>query len=225
LCILTKFEIAETFSHPAWNAIGARIKGPAGLEFIAWSCWLDYRCYLPDYWHANPDASPADLLACETTHSARATQTHAILARLKKLRHLDGPLPLLVGGDWNCPSHLDYGKETHRLHRNLTLPLPSSLAFEQAGLTDTFRTLHPSPLATPGATWSPLYRTEPKTRKPMPMDRIDRLYLRASGLKPVSATLYPQRLESAAIRRAKRQFPSDHAAVLTVLRRAPVAAP
>lgn len=223
MCILTKFEIAETFSHSAWNAIGARIKAP-GLEVIAWSCWLDYRAYLPDFWQANPDASPADLLACETTHSDRAKQTQAILARLKKLRHLDGPLPLLVGGDWNCPSHLDYGTETRRLHRNLTLPLPSSLALEQAGFMDTFRTLHPSALKTPGATWSPLYRTEAKTRKPMPMDRIDRLYLRASGLKPVSATVYPQRLESAAIRRAKRLFPSDHAAVLTVLRSAPVAA-
>lgn len=220
LCILTKFEITETFSHSGWDAIGARIKAP-GLDFIAWSCWLDYRSYLPDYWHGKPDASLADLLACETTGSARSKQTLAIIARLKQLRQLGGPLPLLVGGDWNCPSHLDYGADTQRLHRNLILPLPSSLALEQAGLTDTFRAVHPSALKTPGVTWSPLYRTEPKTHKPMPMDRIDRLYLRATQLKPVSAITYPLQLESARIPRPQRQFPSDHSAVLTVLRQVP----
>lgn len=223
LCILTKFEIAETFLHPAWNAIGARIKAP-GMEFIAWSCWLDYRSYLPDYWHGKPAASVGELLACETTHSKRFEQTQAILERLKKLRHLDGRLPLLVGGDWNCPSHLDYGTETRHLHRNLTLPLPSSLAFERAGFTDTFRAVHPSVLKTPGVTWSPLYRTEPVTRKSLPMDRIDRLYLRAARLKAISATTYPQHLESVRIQRDKRQFPSDHAAVLTVLRPVPARA-
>jgi endonuclease/exonuclease/phosphatase family metal-dependent hydrolase len=223
LCILTKFEIAETFSHPDWNAIGARIKAP-GLEFIAWSCWLDYHCYLPDYWHAKPDASPAELLACETIHSERAKQTHALIARLKKLRHLDGSLPLLVGGDWNSPSHLDYGAETQHLHRKLTLSLPSSLALEQAGFTDTFRAIHPSALKTPGSTWSPLYRMEPHTRKPLPMDRIDRLYLRASRLKPISAKTFPQHLEGTRVRHAQRLFPSDHAAVLTVLRQVPAAA-
>jgi len=220
LCILTKFEIAETFSHSGWDAIGARIKAP-GLDFIAWSCWLDYRSYLPDYWHAKPDASLADLLACETTGSARSKQTLAIIARLKQLRQLGGPLPLLVGGDWNCPSHLDYGADTQRLHRNLILPLPSSLALEQAGLTDTFRAVHPSALKTPGVTWSPLYRTEPKTHRPMPMDRIDRLYLSATRLKAVSAITYPLQLESARIPRPQRLFPSDHSAVLTVLRQVP----
>lgn len=217
LCILTKFEIAETFSHSNWSAIGARIKAP-GLEFIAWSCWLDHQCYLPDYWRANPDASLADLLACETTHSKRVKQTLALIARLNAYRHLDGRVPLLVGGDWNCPSHLDYGAESHSLHHNQSLPLPSSLALEQVGFTDTFRTVHPSVLKTPGITWSPLYRTEPKTHKPLPMDRIDRLYLRATQLKPISATTYPQQLENPRIHHAQRQFPSDHAAVLTVLR-------
>lgn len=220
LCILTKFRIAETFSHADWDAIGARIKTP-DLEFIAWSCWLDYRCYLPDYWRGHPDASAADLIACETTRSDRASQTLSLLARLKKLRQVDGPLPLLVGGDWNCPSHLDHGADTRHLHHNLILPLPSSIAFEQAGFTDTFRAVYPSAVKTPGVTWSPLYRTEPKTRKPLPMDRIDRLYLRAGNLKVVGATVYPQRPEDARIRRAQRQFPSDHGAVLTVLRQVP----
>jgi len=224
ICILTKFEIVQTFSVAGWYAIGARIKAP-GLEFFAWSCWSDYHSYLPDYWRANPDASPRELLACETAHSERARQTQAIIDRLKKLRQLDGPLPLLVGGDWNCPSHLDYCAETRNLHRNLILPLPSSLAFEQAGFTDAFRAVYPSALKTPGITWSPLYRTEPKTHKPLPLDRIDRLYLRANDLKPISATVYPLQLESTAIRRARRQFPSDHGAVLAVLRQVPHATP
>ena len=221
LCILTKFPILKTFTHTAWNGVGARIKTP-DIECVVWSCWIDSESYLPDFWHAHPDSTAEELLACETTHSARFKQIQTILARLKKLKHLDDRVPLLVGGDWNCPSHLDYGPDTRKLHRGLTLRLPCSLAFEQAGLMDTFRAIYPSALKTPGETWSPLYRWEPKTRKPMPMDRIDRLYLRGPQLRPVSAIVYPKKLENPKLHPAKRQFPSDHSAVLTVLRPVPM---
>jgi endonuclease/exonuclease/phosphatase family metal-dependent hydrolase len=213
LCILTKFEIVKTFKHEAWHGIGAHIRTPQG-DLLAWSCWIDHRAYLPDYLTENPRASLAELLACETTDSDRAKQTAALLARLKRLGHLDSPLPLLVGGDWNSPSHLDYGPDTRHLHRGHVIPLPSSLAFEQAGFTDTFRQVHPSALKKPGMTWTPIGRTNPKTRQPVALDRIDRLYLRG-GLRPVTATTLPNPLEKDTIRKADRAFPSDHCAVLT----------
>jgi endonuclease/exonuclease/phosphatase family metal-dependent hydrolase len=213
LCILTKFEITKTFKHEDWHGIGAHIHTPKG-DLLAWSCWIDYRAYLPDYLTANPDATLAELLALETTGSDRAKQTTALLKRLKKLGHLDSPLPLLVGGDWNSPSHLDYGPDTKHLHRGHVIPLPSSLAFEQAGFIDTFRQVHRSALKTPGMTWTPIGRTNPKTRKPVALDRIDRLYLRGN-LRPVTATTLPTPLENDRIRKANRTFPSDHCAVLT----------
>ncbi len=214
LCILTKFPILKTFRHEGWHGIGARFGAPGG-DVIAWSCWIDHRAYLPDYLTDHPAATLAELLACETQNSDRVKDTAALIARLRTLGHLASPLPLLVGGDWNSPSHLDYGPDTRQLHRGHVIPMPSSLIFEQAGFSDTFRQLHRSALKTPGMTWTPIGRTNPRTRQPVALDRIDRLYLRGNGLRPVAATTLPAVLEKDSIRKANRTFPSDHCAVLT----------
>jgi hypothetical protein len=216
LCILSRFPIAATFNHHPWHGIGARIQAPGG-DLLAWSCWIDHRAYLPDHLTAHPDATLAELLALETQQSDRTRQTAALLARLKRLGHLDSPLPLLVGGDWNSPSHLDYGADTSHLHRGHIIPIPCSLAFSHAGFADTFRVVHPSALKEPGITWTPIGRTRGKARTPVALDRIDRLYLRGNTLRPVAATTLPSVFENDAIKRADRIFPSDHCAVLTTL--------
>lgn len=213
LCILSRFPIAETFKHEPGHGIGARIQAPGG-DILAWSCWIDYRAYLPDYLTENPAATLDQLLALETQASERVRQTTALLARLKRLGQLGSTLPLLVGGDWNSPSHLDYGPDTKHLHRGHVIPMPCSLAFAQAGFTDTFRTVHPSALKQPGITWTPIGRTRGNPRKPVALDRIDRLYLRGPGLRPVAATTLPAVFERDSIKRAARTFPSDHCAVL-----------
>ncbi|MCF7675479.1 MAG: hypothetical protein K9N23_20670 [Akkermansiaceae bacterium] len=214
LCILSRFSIAETFNHEPWHGIGARIQAPGG-DILAWSCWIDYLAYLPDHLTENPAATLAELLALENQESDRVRQTTALLTRLKRLGQLDSPLPLLVGGDWNSPSHLDYGPDTKHLHCGHVIPMPCSLAFAAAGFTDTFRTVHPSALKQPGITWTPIGRTRGKPRQPVALDRIDRLYLRGPGLRPVAATTLPAVFERDSIKRAARTFPSDHCAVLT----------
>lgn len=210
LCILTKHEISETFTHEPWHGLGVRVKTAQGFEFLAWSCWIDYRAYVPYFLRDNPNATLEQVLKCETKDSNRVAQTEALLARLKELGHLESKLPLLVGGDWNSPSHLDYTESTKDRHRGLVIPFPSSLAFEKAGFTDTFRTVYPDPVKNEGNTWSPLSMKGPQ-------DRIDRLYLRAKDIKAASAKTLPENLEDEAIPQKERQFPSDHAAVLTRL--------
>lgn len=216
LCILTKHKILETFSHEPWHGIGARVATPTG-EVLAWSCWIDYRSYLPYHQAKHPEATVEELLDCERKHSGREKQTMALIKHLEELGHLDAKVPLLVGGDWNSPSHLDYGENTKHLHQDRVIPIPTSLALMKAGLRDTFRKVHPDPIKMPGVTWSPLIRKDSKTGKPSPLDRIDRLYLKATSLRPTQAITLPKALEDEAIPKAKRQFPSDHGAVLTVL--------
>lgn len=215
LCILTRFPIVKTFQHEPWLAIGARIRTPSG-DLHAWSCWIDHRSYLPDYLTDNPQASLEELLACETEKSDRLRQARSIINRLRWLGHLNGKVPLLVGGDWNSPSHLDCGPDTRHLRRGHVIPMPVSLALQKEGLVDTFRTVHPSAAKTRGITWSPVYRIHPISRKPVAHDRIDRLYTRGTGLRPLRAVTLPQVPEKPTIRKAKRMFPSDHCAVLTV---------
>ena len=134
--------------------------------------------------------------------------------------HPKGNVPLLVGGDWNCPSHLDWTAETAKVFRfRRALDLPVSRAMAAAGFVDAFRVVHPDPVQVAGITWSPLYRGS--VEKPVPANRIDRLYVNAAesaaALVPIAATVIPRRLEDSSVPAAERVFPSDHGGVVVDL--------
>ncbi len=216
LCILTRFEIVETMMHEPWHLVGATLRDDQGREFNACSIWIDYRAYTPYALRDDPMISDDDLLRCESEGSGRLNETRSILAFLKERGWLDAERPLLVGGDWNCPSHLDWTEHTQLVFRfRRDLPLPVSGAMRDAGFDDTYRVVHPDPVREPGVTWSPLYLGTPE--KPETADRIDRIYLRQGGapaLRAVGATVLPRVHEDASIPEAQRVFPSDHAAVV-----------
>ena len=230
LCILTPYDIAETFAHEPWHGVGARLGDESGRPFIAWSIWLDYRAYITYELRDDPDMSDADVIALESVGSDRLPQATRIIARLKALGQLDSPIPVLVGGDWNTPSHLDWTLDTSRVYkRRRNLPLPVSLAMKDAGFTDTYRIVEPNPVQSPGLTWSPMFRMSGE--KDQGFERIDRIYLKdpvfggsdgseqdqpaaAATLQPRRAAVYPLVWESDEIPVLERSFPSDHGAVL-----------
>ncbi|MEQ8762889.1 MAG: endonuclease/exonuclease/phosphatase family protein [Planctomycetota bacterium] len=220
LCVLTRFEIEEKRFHEPWHGVGALVKDEAERRALVYSTWIDWRAYLPYALRDDPDQSDAKLLANETEGSDRVKQAAALLEHLRESKALEGEYPLLVGGDWNCPSHLDWTEDAARLFRyRLALPLPVSRMMAEAGFQDTFRAVHPDPTRTPGITWTPLDRGTPEA--PTPADRIDRLYLRnpAQGkkLRPKKAHVLPRTLEPMTIPAKNRQFPSDHGAVIVDL--------
>ena len=126
---------------------------------------------------------------------------------------------VLVGGDFNTPSHLDWTLDTARVYKHRReLGLPVSLAFERDGFVDQFRAVYPNPVQHPGITWSPMYRTA--SDGDQGFERIDRLYLHEDGadqVRAVSASVLPEVWEDDAIPANKRVFPSDHGAVLIEL--------
>lgn len=231
LCILSRFEFTERWTHEPWHAVGARLVDDRGRDFIAWNIWIDYRDNITRKLRDVPDISDADLLESEFVRSQRLPQAQRIVARIEALGHLDLSVPVLVGGDWNTPSHLDWTLDTARVYkRRRPLDLPVSVAMAEAGFIDTFRTVHPNPVQRPGITWSPMFRTQGE--KEQGFERIDRLYLhepdaakdRVDGgqggwkLEPVAGHVYPIVWEDDAIPVPDRQFPSDHGAVLIELK-------
>ena len=239
LCILTRFEIAERFTHEPWHAVGARLVDDRGRDFLAWSIWIDYRDYITTKLRDTPDITDGDLLESEFVRSQRLPQAQRIIAQLETLGHLDLSIPLLVGGDWNTPSHLDWTLDTSRVYkRRRALDLPVSLAMADAGFVDSFRTVHPNPVQRPGITWSPMYRTS--GGEDQGFERIDRLYIHRPDaandgegdgegdgeagdktrwkLEAVAGHVYPVAWEDHTIPVSERQFPSDHGAVLMELR-------
>ncbi|MGD2016747.1 MAG: endonuclease/exonuclease/phosphatase family protein [Planctomycetota bacterium] len=218
LCVLTPLEIEERYFHAAWHGVGARLVDGEGRRLDVYSTWIDYRAYLPYALRDDPTLDDAALLRCETEGSGRFEQATALLQHLEGTGRLDGSVPLLVGGDWNCPSHLDWTPDTARAFRfKRALDLPVSRSMQAAGFLDTFREVHPDPLRRPGFTWTPMVRGT--VDEPTPLDRIDRLYRRPAAegeleLVPVAARVLPDRHEPAEQPRTARAFPSDHGAVV-----------
>lgn len=113
-------------------------------------------------------------------------------------------MPVIVGGDFNSGSHLDWTAAAARLpnHQDRVVAWPVSIAMEQAGFLDTFRVAHPDPTKVPGWTWSPEF---PDSHQ----DRIDYVYIHGEHWSVQDAEI---------LNSHPRGWPSDHAASLAVLR-------
>jgi hypothetical protein len=68
-----------------------------------------------------------------------------------------GGIPVFLGGDFNSPSHLDWTPEVDAVREEVRYPVPwpVSLALTDAGFSDSYRAVHPDPVAKPGFTWTP----------------------------------------------------------------------
>ena len=223
LCVLTPMELKTTFFHHEWHGVGALLRDSHQRELLVWSIWIDYRAFLGYELRDNPTMSDETLLAAEDVRSNRLQQATAIIAHLEGAGHLVADIPLLVGGDWNTPSHLDWTKDTASIYKQRRdLALPVSTAIHDAGFMDTFRTVYPNPVQHPGITWSPMFRGPASGDEGTPQyfDRIDRLYLKNSNvddgwsLPPVAGKVLPLVWEDDSIPIKQRTFPSDHGALL-----------
>lgn len=128
--------------------------------------------------------------------------------------------PVLLVGDFNAPSHLDWTAAAAPLHGGHgPVDWPVSRAVERAGLRDSYREAHPDQVECPGTTWSPVHpEHEDGSGRPEPQDRIDYV-LHAGGRLTVldSTTLATGRIAPRPYV-AANEWPSDHAAVVTTFR-------
>lgn len=224
LCVLSPSEYDAIFFHHPWHGVGVQISDDLGRSFQAWSIWLDWRANLANRLRDEPEISDEALIALESGDSDRLPQTHALLEAVNATAIGAEDMPILLGGDFNTPSHLDWTEDTERIFRfRRALDLPVSQAVLASGFVDAFRQVHPNPVNAPGITWTPLFRG-PSENKPATFDRIDRLYVRnpvhpvAWRLEPIRAATLPHRWEADSVPVRERTFPSDHGAVILDLR-------
>jgi endonuclease/exonuclease/phosphatase family metal-dependent hydrolase len=139
-------------------------------------------------------------------------------------------IPVVVAGDFNCVSHLDYTPETKKKGLNFgrILPVEVSKAMEKYGFTDTYRYTNPEITEkTLGHTWTTVgpgfvyvedkgfvpAKNDPKPEFRGLFARIDFIYFTGGHIKPVSSRTiihYDSNRD-----RSFPEFPSDHGAVLT----------
>ena len=141
--------------------------------------WLHY---LPDYMKSvnEGEISAEELIAAEG--ETRFAEVSSILKEMKP--HLDREkyAGIIMSGDFNSGSHLDWIPLTQNIHENYVVAWPESKAMLAAGFTDSFRELHINPAMDPGYTWTP--RAATSSNKYGMRDRIDYIYYQGKTCRP-----------------------------------------
>ncbi|MBX3323065.1 MAG: endonuclease/exonuclease/phosphatase family protein [Phycisphaeraceae bacterium] len=208
--ILSRHEILETTPH-RW---GARLDAPGLGPLWVFNVHFPAAPYQPyqlagiDYHDGRLIATPAEAIT-----EARLARGEPALRCLRELRPaLATGAPVILAGDFNEPSHLDWTPEAAAAAvRTHAVDWPTTRLFSDAGLLDAFRTLWPDPLARPGQTWTP----RPEAREVH--DRID-LVLASPALRPTEAQVLGETGPMSDV--ALDPWPSDHRAVRVIFDRA-----
>lgn len=205
LSIMSRFPILETVkAFRPFNFGGAKLDLGGGQELLFLDTWLHY---LPNYLKAAKEGkmSAEELVAAEG--ETRHAEIKQILAEIRPLLKEVGTRPVIMSGDFNSGSHLDWTPATKDLHAGHAIEWPVSKAMTQVGFVDSYRELHLNPLLDLGLTWTP--RAATSSDKYGLRDRIDYIYYMGEQLVPI---------ESKVIDYHPIMFPSDHAGVLTVFK-------
>jgi hypothetical protein len=202
LGIISAYPIGDVTPPTATVPAAAVTIDVNGQHVRVWVTHLDESDYGPE--RACLDGA-TDLAAHEAT-TTRAAQAAAVAAAMGSDIAGASSTPVLMLGDLASPSAADWTTATSASHCNAgAVSWPAPAAFTGAGLTDSYRAAYADPAAHPGDTWSPLVTSTPDGR-PEPQDRID--YVDYAGpLQVLGAESYAT---------APAEWPSDHAAAITL---------
>jgi len=209
VAIISKYQILKRYFNNAW-AVGTLIKvNDSSIKKIyIWNCHLSSSPYGVSYAHQGYPIK--EILDKE---EVRVFEIKDIVSDIKDQLNNSDNIPVILMGDFNCPSHLDWIKKTKNSHYGYVIKWPVSLILEKVGMKDSFRLIYPDPSINPGNTWSPIYKIDE------PQDRIDRIYFKGNKLKVIDSYIYTgYGKTSTDPNYVDNDWPSDHAAVITVFK-------
>jgi hypothetical protein len=143
----------------------------------------------------------------------RATRLPAIQEQLAVLPGLAAAgIPVFLTGDFNSPSHLDWTPAVDAVRRVVRYPFdwPVGRALADAGFRDSYREVHPDPVARPGFTWTP---GGPESIRREVHDRIDWV-LAAGPARAVESEIVGER-GGPDVDVGVRPYPTDHRGVVS----------
>jgi hypothetical protein len=163
-------------------------------------------------------ASPEEVLALE-----ESLRLPAIREQLRLLPGLAAAgIPAFLMGDFNSPSHLDWTEAVAAVRDVVRYPFvwPVSAALAKAGLRDSYREIHPDPVAVPGFTWTP---GGPESVPDEVHDRID--WVLAAGPATAIDSLIVGEAGGPDVAIALDPYPTDHRGVVSTFDVTPAASP
>lgn len=215
--ILSRYPIVERYGETsAGGGIRINVNGDSEdkKEINFWNTHLTAYPYGP-YGFCNDGKSQEEVLGIEAESGRTGQMTEILAAMATQIANSDN-VPVLLTGDTNAPSHLDYIEGLREKHCGIAgFGWPTSALPQQAGLIDSFRVAHPDPVAVSGTTWSPIFPfSEGATGTPEPQDRIDFIYATKQLRVTASRTTVVGKPQPPP-NEADNEWTSDHAAVIT----------
>jgi endonuclease/exonuclease/phosphatase family metal-dependent hydrolase len=203
LSVMSRFPIVAVHDlYEPFRLGGVTLELSPGQELTVFSLWIHYLPSLSS--EVSPHNSADDIVAAEW--ETRGSEARDILKALAPHIARSDEVPLIVAGDFNSPSHLDWTFSNRAIHSGRTVPWPVSVQMDEAGFVDTYRVVHPDPREQPGRTWSPRFLDAWQ-------DRIDYIYTHGPLLAAFDAAMIDS-VELETAEGLEARWPSDHAAVL-----------
>jgi hypothetical protein len=133
-----------------------------GTKIALYSAHLDYQKYAPylprgysgnDWKKMDNPVTIVDSIVKNTLSSKRLDQIKAVIADAEK--EFKKGKSVIIGGDFNEPSHFDWNQSTKDLfdHNGMIVPWPVSELLSKSGYIDSYRQLFPNPVTHPGFTY------------------------------------------------------------------------
>ena len=177
-----------------------------GHRVIAVDLWIRYS-YHPEYTWYYPQPNQ-NIDGWVEEDSGKALTDMRNIVEKDVLPNYKSDMSVLMSGDYNSFSHLDWTDRTAHLHYGYgKVDFPVSIYLQNAGFNDSFREAHPDEVARPEGSWAPIFGHSPNAR----MDFIySRGHLRTIQSKMVRST--PE---------IDFVWPSDHGGVISVFEYVP----
>ena len=209
VAVLSRYPITETFAN------GVRLEMDLQQSVCVFGVHLTSTPYQPYRVRDKAYTKKEEIL-----DEARETREQELVVVLSEIRPLiEAGERVLLCGDFNEPSHLDWtlasAREGH--HFGLEMPWPCSKRVTESGMEDAYRVVFPDVCRHPGYTWTSVpglgvggsERAEDEVH-----DRIDFIYYAGLGLEPRAALIVGENSRNADL--VVSPFPSDHRAVAVI---------
>jgi endonuclease/exonuclease/phosphatase family metal-dependent hydrolase len=134
----------------------------------------------------------------EREMETRGRETNFLLSEIRPLIQKTEQTPIVIAGDFNSGSHLDWTERNKDRYNNLVVDFPASQFMSDAGFLDAYRQVYPNEVTFQGHTWLPVYKEGLQIR-------MDFIYFKGEKLVPSTAKV---------IDTSPFGFPSDHGAVV-----------
>lgn len=174
-----------------------------GRKMAIYTAHLDYlncayynaRGYDGSTWKEIPIPTSVDEILKVNVASMRDDAIRKFIAQAQK--DISQGYQVIIGGDFNEPSHLDWIEENKDLydHHGFVIPWTVTSLLEKEGFTDSYRKIYPNPLTHPGFTYpsdNELVKVGQLAWAPKAdeRDRIDFIFYKGNKIKATQAIVF-----------------------------------